>query len=90
MVVEDQFLVSLTTIDLLEGIGCEVVGPVASVAAAVELADSVVERGLDVLAALAQFALDADASFADLALEPFASRGAAAPRLAKEIGRAHV
>jgi CheY-like chemotaxis protein len=40
LVVEDEFLVSLTTIDLLESVGCEVVGPVASLEAAVELAQS--------------------------------------------------
>jgi DNA-binding response OmpR family regulator len=40
LVVEDEFLVSLTTIDLLESIGCEVVGPIARLAAAVQLAQS--------------------------------------------------
>jgi hypothetical protein len=32
LVVEDEFPVSLTTIDLLESIGCEVVGPVTRLA----------------------------------------------------------
>ena len=40
LVVEDEFLVSLATIDLLESIGCEIVGPAARLAAAVELAQS--------------------------------------------------
>jgi len=39
-VVEDEFLVSLTTVDFLESIGCEVVGPAARLAAAFELAQS--------------------------------------------------
>lgn len=38
LVVEDEFLVSLTTIDFLESIGCEVVGPAASLSAAIQLA----------------------------------------------------
>jgi len=40
LVVEDDFLVSLTTIDFLESIGCEVVGPATRLAAAVQLAQS--------------------------------------------------
>lgn len=40
LVVEDEFLVSLTIIDLLESIGCEVVGPIARLAAAIQLAQS--------------------------------------------------
>ena len=40
LVVEDEFLVSLATIDLLESIGCEIVGPAARLAAAVQLAQS--------------------------------------------------
>ncbi len=40
MVVEDEFLVSLTTVDFLESLGCEVVGPAARLAAAFELAQS--------------------------------------------------
>src|SRR5665213_1154951 len=40
LVVEDEFLVSLTTTDFLEDIGCEVVGPAASLAAAIRLAES--------------------------------------------------
>ena len=40
LVVEDEFLVSLATTDLLESVGCEVVGPAARLAAAVELAQS--------------------------------------------------
>jgi CheY-like chemotaxis protein len=40
LVVEDEFLVSLMTIDLLESIGCEVVGPATRLAAAVQLAQS--------------------------------------------------
>jgi DNA-binding NarL/FixJ family response regulator len=40
LVVEDEFLVSLTTIDLLESIGCEIVGPATRLAAAVQLAQS--------------------------------------------------
>jgi DNA-binding NarL/FixJ family response regulator len=38
LVVEDEFLVSLATTDLLESIGCEIVGPAASLATAVQLA----------------------------------------------------
>ncbi len=40
LVVEDEFLVSLTTIDFLEGIGCEVVGPAASLVSAIQLAQA--------------------------------------------------
>ena len=40
LVVEDEFLVSLATIDFLESIGCEIVGPAAGLAAAVHLAQS--------------------------------------------------
>lgn len=40
LVVEDEFLVSLMTVDFLESLGCEVVGPAARLAAAVELAQS--------------------------------------------------
>ena len=40
LVVEDQFLVSLATIDLLESIGCQIVGPAARLAAAFKLAQS--------------------------------------------------
>jgi CheY-like chemotaxis protein len=40
LVVEDDFLVSLTTIELLESMGCEVVGPATCVAAALQLAQS--------------------------------------------------
>jgi DNA-binding response OmpR family regulator len=40
LVVEDDFLVSLTTTDFLEGIGCEVVGPAACIATALQLAQS--------------------------------------------------
>ena len=40
LVVEDEFLVSLTTIDFLESIGCEVVGPASSLAAAIQLAQT--------------------------------------------------
>ena len=40
LVVEDEFLVSLATIDFLESIGCEIVGPAAHLAAAVQLAQS--------------------------------------------------
>lgn len=40
LVVEDQFLVSLATIDLLESIGCEIVGPAAHLAVAIKLAQS--------------------------------------------------
>src|ERR1039458_7572574 len=38
LIVEDEFLVSLATTDLLESIGCEIVGPAASLATAVQLA----------------------------------------------------
>ena len=38
LVVEDEFLVSLTTIDFLESFGCEVVGPAASIVAAMQFA----------------------------------------------------
>src|SRR6266849_6598952 len=40
LVVEDEFLVLLATIDLLESIGCEIVGPAPRLAAAVQLAQS--------------------------------------------------
>jgi DNA-binding response OmpR family regulator len=40
LVVEDEFLAGLTTIDFLESIGCEVVGPVARLAHALDLARS--------------------------------------------------
>lgn len=40
LVVEDDFLVSLATTDLLESFGCEIVGPAASLAVAVQLAQS--------------------------------------------------
>jgi CheY-like chemotaxis protein len=40
LVVEDDFLVSLATVDFLESIGCEVVGPAASLAAAFKLSQS--------------------------------------------------
>ena len=40
LVVEDEFLVALTTIDFLERLGCEVVGPAASLPVALELARS--------------------------------------------------
>jgi CheY-like chemotaxis protein len=40
LVVEDEFLVSLATTDLLESFGCEIVGPAASLAVAVQLARS--------------------------------------------------
>jgi DNA-binding response OmpR family regulator len=40
LVVEDDFLVALTTIDILESIGCEIVGPASRLAAAVQLAQT--------------------------------------------------
>ncbi len=40
LVVEDEFLVSLLTIDALESVGCEIVGPAAHLAEAVRLAQS--------------------------------------------------
>ena len=40
LVVENEFLVSLLTIDALESVGCEIVGPAARVAEAVQLAQS--------------------------------------------------
>lgn len=40
LVVEDEFLVSLMTTDLLESVGCEVVGPAAQIATAFKLAQS--------------------------------------------------
>jgi DNA-binding response OmpR family regulator len=40
LVVEDEFLAALTTIDFLESIGCEIVGPAARLAHALELARS--------------------------------------------------
>jgi len=40
LVVEDDFLVSLATIDFLENIGCEVVGPAARLGMAIRLAQS--------------------------------------------------
>ena len=38
--VEDEFLVSLVTIDLLEDVGCVIVGPAARLAAAKQLVQS--------------------------------------------------
>ncbi len=40
LLVEDDFLVALGAADLLEGAGCEVVGPAASLAAALHLIQS--------------------------------------------------
>ena len=40
LVVEDEFLTALTTIDLLESMGCEVAGPIAHLAAALQLVQS--------------------------------------------------
>jgi CheY-like chemotaxis protein len=40
LVVEDEFLAALTTVDFLESIGCEVVGPAARLSPALELAQS--------------------------------------------------
>jgi hypothetical protein len=40
LVVEGDFLVSLATTDLLKSFGCESIGPAASLAAAVQLAQS--------------------------------------------------
>ena len=40
LVVEDEFLVSLTTIDLLERIGCEIFGPAVRLATAFQLTQS--------------------------------------------------
>ena len=40
LVVEDDYLTALTTIDCLESIGCEVVGPAARVPAALQLAQT--------------------------------------------------
>jgi CheY-like chemotaxis protein len=40
LVVEGDFLVSLATTDLLKNFGCETIGPAASLAAAVQLAQS--------------------------------------------------
>jgi DNA-binding response OmpR family regulator len=40
LVVEDEFLVSLLTIDTLESVGCEIVGPAACIAEAAQLAQS--------------------------------------------------
>jgi DNA-binding response OmpR family regulator len=40
LVVEDDFLISLTTTDLLESTGCVIVGPAARMSAALELARS--------------------------------------------------
>jgi DNA-binding response OmpR family regulator len=40
LVVEDEFLAALTTVDFLESIGCEVVGPAARLATALEFARS--------------------------------------------------
>jgi DNA-binding response OmpR family regulator len=40
LVVEDEFLVSLLTIDVLESVGCEIVGPAARIAEATTLAQS--------------------------------------------------
>jgi CheY-like chemotaxis protein len=38
LVVEDEFLAALTTVDFLERLGCEVVGPAARLALALEFA----------------------------------------------------
>jgi DNA-binding response OmpR family regulator len=40
LVVEDEFLVSLAMIDLLEGLGCVIVGPAVRVAVALQLAQT--------------------------------------------------
>ena len=40
LVVEDEYLVSLATTDLLESVGCVILGPVARLAKAVRLAQS--------------------------------------------------
>jgi len=40
LVVEDDFLVALTTMDVLESIGCKIVGPAARLAAAIQLVQS--------------------------------------------------
>ena len=40
LVVEDDFLVSLMTVDFLQSIGCEVVGPAVRLPAALQLAQS--------------------------------------------------
>jgi CheY-like chemotaxis protein len=40
LVVEDEYLAALTTVDVLERIGCEVVGPVGRLPAALQLARS--------------------------------------------------
>jgi CheY-like chemotaxis protein len=40
LVVEDEFLAALTTVDFLESLGCEVVGPAARLSPALELARS--------------------------------------------------
>jgi len=40
LVVEDDFLVALTTMDVLESIGCKIVGPVARLATAIQLVQS--------------------------------------------------
>lgn len=40
LVVEDEFLVSLVTVDLLHSVGCMVVGPAARIAAALKFAQS--------------------------------------------------
>ncbi|HEY5305801.1 MAG TPA: response regulator, partial [Pseudolabrys sp.] len=40
LVVEDDFLVALTTIDVLESIGCEIVGPAGRLATAIQLVQS--------------------------------------------------
>jgi CheY-like chemotaxis protein len=40
LVVEDEFLVSLLTIDVLESVGCEIVGPASRIAEATQLAQS--------------------------------------------------
>jgi DNA-binding response OmpR family regulator len=40
LVVEDEFLVSLTTTDFLEDVGCEIVGPATDLSMAVRLAES--------------------------------------------------
>lgn len=40
LVVEDEFLVSLATTDLLESVGCVIVGPAAVLAVALQLAQS--------------------------------------------------
>ena len=97
LVVEDDFLVSLMTVDFLESIGCEVVGPAARLAAALQLAQSesldaaVLDINLagDIVWPVAEVLQRRDVPFIFLSAHPRLSEVpilfAAAPRLEKPL-----